>query len=142
MEIKVDRFEVGTHWVIGRLYIDGKYICYTLEGQLREVVGEPVAAWKVDGATAIPRGKYKVVIDHSAHFGKDMLHILDVPGFEGIRIHGGNTEADTEGCILVGSAWAGGDRIGNCAPVLNAIYVAAQQALSAGEEVTIEIRGA
>jgi len=141
MKIKVDRFEIGTSWAVGRLYIDDDYICYTLEGKVREVAGEPVAQWKVAGATAIPTGTYKVIVDHSMHFGRDMMHILNVPGFDGIRIHGGNTEADTEGCILVGSFWAGGDHIGNCAAVLNLVFNAVLAAQMRKEEITITIGG-
>lgn len=76
-------------------------LCWSLEDVVREVPGQPVASWKIHGKTAIPRGRYRVIVDHSEHFGKDLPHLLDVPGFDGVRIHGGNTAADTEGCVLV-----------------------------------------
>ena len=106
MELKLRRFEFGTTYTIGKLYVDGIYHCFTLEDKVRE--GE-----KVNGQTAIPYGTYSVIIDHSNRFNRDLPHVLNVPGFEGIRIHTGNTDADTEGCILLGTTWAGKDFVGN-----------------------------
>lgn len=104
MDIKIRRFEFGTTYTIGKMYIDGVYYCFTLEDKVREV--------KVQNATAIPYGTYTVIIDRSTRFGRDMPHVLDVSGFEGVRIHTGNTSADTEGCILLGTTWAGKDFVG------------------------------
>lgn len=100
---------------IGELRIDGLVYCYTLEDQVREpntprfklTLDEWVWTWKIKGTTAIPRGTYEVTIDFSSRFQCLMPHILDVPGFEGVRIHSGNSAADTEGCILVGQRTEG-----------------------------------
>lgn len=81
---------------IGELFIDGMFECFTLEDIVRPV------GQKVAGETAIPTGSYRIVTDWSPRFKKHMLHILDVPGFEGVRIHAGNRAPDTEGCLLVG----------------------------------------
>ncbi len=81
-----------------------RFICNTLEDCVRP------DSIKIPGQTAIPAGEYKLILDYSEKFKKIMPHILDVPGFSGIRIHSGNTEADTEGCILVG-AYDGSDSL-------------------------------
>lgn len=94
MELELLRREFSDHSTIGDLIIDGEYFCYTLEDKVREV--------KIKGETAIPFGRYEVVVDYSARFKRNMPHILNVAGFEGIRIHNGNTDKDTEGCILLG----------------------------------------
>jgi hypothetical protein len=81
---------------IGELSIDGVFICYTLEDKVRGA--------KIQNVTAIPYGKYEVVINFSNHFQQYMPLLIKVPGFEGVRIHSGNKSTDTEGCILVGSS--------------------------------------
>jgi hypothetical protein len=106
MLIEVKRFEFKDTHTVGKLYINGSYECFTLEDAVRN-------GTKVIGKTAIPIGTYKLIIDASTRFKQDMPHILDVPDFTGVRIHAGNTSADTDGCILLGSTWAGKDFIGN-----------------------------
>ena len=106
MLIEVKRFEFKDTHTVGKVYVDGIYECYTLEDVVRN-------GTKVLGKTAIHFGTYKLIIDASTRFKQDMPHILDVPNFTGVRIHAGNTSADTDGCILVGSTWVGKDFIGN-----------------------------
>jgi hypothetical protein len=81
---------------IGELFIDGEFICFTLEDTVRKY-GE-----KIYGKTAIPKGLYEIAISYSNKFKKLLPLLLNVPFFTGIRIHSGNKAEDTEGCILVG----------------------------------------
>jgi hypothetical protein len=87
---------------LGVLFCDGAFFSFTLEDEIRERAGEPVAAWKVPGRTAIPAGRYQVRATWSPKFDRVLPLLVDVPGFEGIRVHRGNRPADTEGCLLVG----------------------------------------
>lgn len=90
---------------LGTLMVQGKdtseWLCETLEDVDRELEKYPER--KVKGATAIPRGTYKVAWTFSNRFQRYMLELLGVPGFHGIRFHAGNTHIDTDGCILGGN---------------------------------------
>jgi hypothetical protein len=137
MNIVVKRQPSST-CTIGELFVDGRFECYTLEDPVREVAGVPVATWKVPGETAIPVGTYKVIVDFSTRFQRRMLHILDVPGFDGVRIHSGNTDKDTEGCLLVGKIRAE-NSIGQSRIALDALQLKVQNALDRHEAVNIAI---
>jgi hypothetical protein len=102
VEIVVTRGETKQGATIGRMTVDGAAECFTLEGPVREVPGQPVSAWKVPNHTAIPRGRFEITITYSDHFECDLPLLLNVPGFTFVRIHWGNKAADTEGCILIG----------------------------------------
>ena len=97
MELLVERRWPTAESTIGTLLVDGEVECLTLEDQVR-----PRDAPKVPGKTAIPAGRYEVRVTYSNRFKCALPLLLNVPNFEGIRIHAGNTAADTEGCILVG----------------------------------------
>ena len=111
MELILERIAKRKAYTIGRLYIrqqiadeystgiEDKYFCDTLEPTWRDYKN---GAYKVKGRSAIPEGRYAVVISFSPKFKQWLPFLLGVPKFEGIRIHAGNTAADTEGCILVG----------------------------------------
>ena len=97
MDLSLARYDLTPDRTIGQLSIGGTFQCYTLEDAVRE-------GPKVPGKTAIPYGRYEVVLTPSQRFQTVLPLLLDVPNFTGIRIHAGNTAADTEGCILVGKA--------------------------------------
>jgi hypothetical protein len=123
---------------IGDVYVDGVRDCYSLEDEIREIPGRPVSEWKVPGKTAIPSGKRRLVLTKSQRFGKVLPEILLVEGFSGVRIHAGNTQADTDGCILVGEE-VHGDTITRSKEALLELMAAISQALDGGESVFIEI---
>jgi hypothetical protein len=113
------------------------YVCEDPDRGLDSSKPETLAA-KVRGDTAIPIGTYRIAVTYSTRFKRDLPILLDVPGFRGIRIHAGNTEADTEGCLLVGAARTDecvtGSRV--CAAWLTDLL---KRALATGETVAIEI---
>lgn len=101
MDCRLDRRWLAPLDTIGALYLDDVFEAFVLE----DVVRAPGV--KVPGQTAIPAGRYRLTITPSQRFKEDLPLLVDVPGFEGIRIHAGNTRADTEGCLLVGQTLAG-----------------------------------
>ena len=106
MNIELHRKYRKPGYTIGLLYVNGAYVCNTLEdtdrGLTDKMSSSEIAAIKLDGKTAIPIGTYKIIVSYSPRFKKDMPLLCAVKGFEGIRIHSGNTASDTEGCILCG----------------------------------------
>jgi hypothetical protein len=128
MRLVLQRKWATSDSTFGELSIDDKFECYVCE----DVVRAPGV--KVPGQTAIPAGEYRVVIDMSTRFKKLMPHILDVPGFEGIRIHCGNTDADTEGCLLLGRTKEA-DSIGESRLAFDAFFTK----LQAAKEATIQV---
>lgn len=111
MKLTLKRIAMRDTYTIGKLYADGRYICDTLEDKVRDLRREK----KVPGETAIPTGTYKVVVNISSKFRRLLPRLLDVPYFDGILIHRGNTASDSAGCILVGENKAIGK-------VLNSTY--------------------
>jgi hypothetical protein len=123
----------GAVCTIGELYVDGVRSCFTLEDVVRSD-GE-----KVYGETAIPAGRYRVVITFSNRFQHDMPLLVDVPNFEGIRIHPGNTAVDTHGCLLVGMD-RHGDSILNSRVAYASVFADIRDAIDRGEEVWIDVK--
>lgn len=100
LTIQILRKEFFPDTTIGETYVDGKRLGFCLEDAVREIPGRPVPEWKVKGSTAIPTGTHQVSLTMSNRFKRIMPQVHDVPGFEGVRIHGGNSHEDTEGCLL------------------------------------------
>jgi len=116
----------------GQLFIGGKFECFTLE----DIVRRPGV--KVYGQTAIPAGTYQVIINWSPRFQRQLPLLINVPRFDGIRIHTGNKAADTDGCILVGDSptpgWLGQSKV-----AFDRLFAKLQ---ATSETITIEIRPA
>jgi len=129
MDLKVIRKEFTEKSTIGELYVDGAFECYTLEDKVRPV--------KIKGITAIPAGAYEVIISFSERFNRQLPLLLNVPNFDGIRIHPGNTDRDTEGCILVGQTKAP-DFIGDSRVAFEALFQKMQEAAKR-EKIFLEI---
>ena len=106
LQILITRNWRKADYTIGKLYVNGKLLCNTVEDTDRRLYqGQPlteIAKRKVKGQTAIPTGTYRLQVSASPKFKRELIEVLDVPGFTGIRIHRGNTAADSEGCILPG----------------------------------------
>lgn len=130
MKLDLVRKEFTEHSTIGDLLIDGQFFCFTLEDTVREV--------KIPGQTAIPYGSYEVITNYSNRFKKVMPLLLNVPHFEGVRIHAGNTNKDTEGCILLGYTKEK-DFIGQSRPALFDFMTKLKAGLKDGK-VRIEIK--
>lgn len=137
MEITVTRHASLQGATLGRLQC-ADFNCWTLEDEVREIPGQPVASWKIQNVTAIPRGRYEVIITFSPHFGHDLPLLVNVPGYSGVRIHPGNKAGDTEGCILVGLT-AEGNLIYKSRAAFEALFPKIQAAIKAGENVYITV---
>ena len=145
MNLELKRIFKGKDYTIGRLFIDGKYFCDTLEDPVRQL---DYVDDKIYSKTAIPAGKYKISmsivspkysIRKSYNWcGGRLPRLLDVPFFEGILIHSGNTPDHTAGCILVGENKIKGQVI-NSMNTLKNLWVKLNVADEVGEEIWIDI---
>ena len=100
MELVVQRRFKGPDYTIGSFFVDDEKLCDTLEHVCRIVNND--CSMKIFGETAIPEGRYQVEILWWDKHQNYYPHVMNVPCFEGILIHGGLTASDSEGCILVG----------------------------------------
>lgn len=133
------RREDGTVYCIGKLYINGEFFCNTIEdedrGLMQDMSLNEIRERKVYGLTAIPTGIYRVSISYSPRFKRSLPMIHDVPGYVGIRIHSGNTERDSLGCVIVGENKEKG-KVLNSKVTMNNLMEKLGQAKG---EITIEI---
>lgn len=132
MKLLLERTVFSDVSTIGTLSVDGAFFCYTLEDTDRHL---ECGGTKEYGATAIPRGTYEVIIDWSNRFKRELPRLVDVPQFEGVRIHPGNRPEDTEGCVLVGSSY-GVDYVYNSRAVFDKLFAC----LDAADSIELEIR--
>lgn len=140
MKLKLRRVALKDTYTIGKLYIDDKYFCDTLEDKVRDLNKNGVfdaGEYKVYGETAIPYGTYEVKWTYSPKFKKCTPSLCNVPSFSGIRIHEGNTAKDTLGCVLVGENKVKGKVLNSRATVAK-LYPLIKEACKKGK-VTIEI---
>lgn len=149
MKLTLKRISGGKHDTIGKLFVDGKFICYTLEDEHR--------IDKVKHETRIPSGIYRITFrkeggfnsryakKYGEEFHKGMLWLRDVPNFEYILIHTGNNDSHTSGCILTGSNVFNIDKteerrsVGNSVRAYKKLYPIVSKALSVKDPVYIEV---
>lgn len=143
MRILLQRHALKAGYTIGRMEINGRYFCDTLEDTDRGLRGsmteDEIAALKVKGATAIPTGTYRIDMQtRSPRFGRVLPRLVSVKGYTGVLIHSGNTADDTEGCILVGENRERG-KVLNSRATLEHLLVFLRAAQAKGEDIELTI---
>jgi hypothetical protein len=152
MELRLNRRYKGPKYTIGNLYIDDIYFCDTLEDIDRGITSstslEDISRKKVYGQTAIPTGTYKVNLNvvspkfkdrsWAKPYGGKVPRLMNVPGFEGVLIHPGNTDSDTSGCILVGKNTVVG-KVMESTITFNGLMKKLLEAKAKGESIQINI---
>ena len=142
MKLLLKRRYLGDEYTIGSLFINDTYFSDTLEDKVRDHnkdgdLNDP-GEGKVYGKTAIPYGEYQVIVNKSPKFGRMLPRLLNVPHFEGILIHRGNTHYDSAGCILVGENKVKGKVINSTKYEVEIVRIL-QDAMQRGEKITIKI---
>jgi len=127
MEIQVKRRWFNEKATIGELFLDGDVLrqAYTLEDPVREI--------KIPDETAIPPGRYEVILNYSVRFKRIMPRLLNVPGYKGILIHSGNTPENTRGCLLVGRIIVNSEFIGESRGAFNDLFLKLEEAQKHGK---------
>lgn len=152
MEVKVKRIARRDNYTIGKMYVNGEYVCDTLEDTDRGLTSKmsvaQISGMKVHGETAIPTGRYLVDMKTvSPRFGgraqykfcKGRLpRLCNTPGYQGVLIHCGNTAMDTDGCILVGLNKAVGQVL-NSTATFRKVYAILKAADERSEQIWITI---
>lgn len=135
MKLELTRLFFQNTYTIGKLYIDGQYFCDTLEDKVRNLSREK----KIPGQTAIPAGEYEIIVNVSPRFKRKLPRLLDVPEFDGILIHRGNTAEDTAGCILVGENKAKGKVINSTGYEVKLTEIL-ERAMQKNDKITISVK--
>lgn len=142
MKIELHRKFRQKGYSIGILYINGERICETLEdedrGLKQELSVATLKSMKIKGQTAIPVGTYQVLMTYSPKYKRIMPLVSNVPAYEGVRIHSGNTNRDTEGCILCGRNTKKG-MVTNSRYWTKIVTGRIQKAVDNKEQVTLQI---
>ena len=143
MEIKLIRKYYKTRYTLGRLYVNNSFFSDTLEPPSKHLTERCSTATiqkaKGEGFRAIPTGRYRILITRSRRFGRWLPLLLNVKGFEGIRIHAGNKPEDTRGCILLGFNRRKGYVLDSTRCVLTLVKMMTE-AIAKGEKVFVEVR--
>ncbi len=132
MELKLVRRWLTNESTIGDLTVNGQWECFVIEDHY------PTPWVKTPGKTAIPVGHYEVIVNMSNRFKVDMPLLLNVPEYQGIRIHPGNTSADTEGCLLPGRIRQP-NKVLESKLAYEALFTKIKAAIAKGEKVCITI---
>ena len=142
MNILVIRRPSAHGATISEWFVNGFAECYGVEDEVRGP-----GAVKIHGKTAIPAGTYGLIVDRSNRFsalaGKDVFLplLLNVPGFAGVRIHPGNTAADTEGCLLPGlTVGPAGNSVQSSRIAFSLLFAKINAALARHETVKITLK--
>ena len=146
MKLELKRTVRSQTYTSGRLYADGAYVCDTIEDTDRDLNRNGIfdgGEKKVYARTAIPNGTYRVTLEYSPRFsprygGRKVPRLHDVPHFEGILIHTGNTADDSSGCIIVGTGNAPG-RVSGSLAAFERLLAMIERAAAAGEDISIKV---
>lgn len=156
MNILLDRKYKKSTYTIGNLYIDGNFFCNTCEdkdrGLTKDMPLDKIKEIKISSKTAIPTGTYEITLNITSpkysNYSKykwakaidaKVPRLLNVPGFEGILMHPGNSDKDSSGCILVGENTVVG-KVLNSVNTFNKLYAKLKQAADQGEKIIITIK--
>lgn len=154
MKLTLKRIAKRDTYTIGRLYINGEYFCDTLEdkdrGLKQSMSLSEIKAKKVYGKTAIPAGEYEITLHTISpkyskkpwfvkFCGAKMPRILNIPGYDGVLIHEGNSDKDTCGCVLVGKNTVVG-KVLESKNTFAKLYPILKAASDKGERITINIK--
>ena len=141
MELLLERKWIKDKYTIGNLYVDGVFFCNILEDKVVDLNKNGTfdcGEFKIKGHTAIPYGTYEVDVTYSPKFKRELPIIMNVPNFEGIRIHRGNTIKDTSGCLLTGENKERGKVI-NSTKYETELINKIKKAIAKKEKITIKI---